>query len=122
MQSFDDLLVACIDESLSVLGNEPKQAVYHYLSAIQNLDRDQIPEKLNEFSSGLRKALGSASKVIERLILKKLFQATGTSFRETPQLEFTDYVSDAKRRFELSSLRHGEMADSARSKKGQVPG
>lgn len=121
-QSFSELLLECIDEGLSVLGNEPKQAVYHYLSSIHGLDREQIPEKVDGFSAGMRKALGSASKVIERLILKKLFQRLGSNFKETSNLEFIDYVAEAKRRFELTSARHNDPLDNQRSKKGQVSG
>lgn len=120
-ESFDDLLLECIDEGLSVLGNEPKLAVYQYLSSIHSLDREQIPEKIDEFSAGMRKALGSASKVIERLILKKLFQRLGSNFKETSNLEFVDYVIDAKRRFEFSSAKRNDALDNLRSKKGQVP-
>ena len=103
-----------------MLGNEPKQAVYQYLSSIHSLDREQIPEKVDQFSAGMRKALGSASKVIERLILKKLYQRIGSTLREVSDLDFTDYVNEAKRRFELTS-RHSDATD-LRSKKGQIPG
>jgi hypothetical protein len=120
-QSFNELLLDCIDEGLSILGNEPKQAIYQYLSSIHALDREQIPEKVDEFSAGMRKALGSASKVIERLILKKLFQKLGSNFREASNLEFTDYVMEARRRFELTSAKHSDPLDNLRSKKGQVP-
>ncbi len=120
-QAFSQVLLDCVDEGLSVLGNEPKQAVYQYLVTIHSLDREQIPDKVDEFSAALRKALGSASRVIERLILKKLFQRIGSTFRETADLEFTDYVMDAKRRFEIVSMKHSDLAEGLRSKKGQVP-
>ena len=115
------MLLECVDEGLSVLGNEPRQAVYQYLSTIHSLDREQIPDKIDEFATGLKKALGGASRVIERLILKKLFQRIGSTFRETPDSAFTDYVSEAKRRFEITSTRHGDPLEGLRSKKGQVP-
>lgn len=115
------MLLDCVDEGLSVLGNEPKQAVYQYLATIHSLDREQIPDKIDEFSAGLRKALGSASRVIERLILKKLFQRIGSTFRDTADLEFTDYVMDAKRRFEIVLPKHSDLQEGLRSKKGQVP-
>jgi hypothetical protein len=121
-QSFEQAFLDCIDEALSVLGTEPKQAVYQYLSTIHSLDREEIPDRVDEFSAGLRKALGSASKVIERLILKKLFQKIGSVFREVPDLEFTDYVTEAKRRFDAGSTKHTDPIDGLRSKKGQVPG
>jgi len=121
-QSFSQVLLDCVDEGLSVLGNEPRQAVYQYLATIHSLDREQIPDKVDEFATGLKKALGSASRVIERLILKKLFQRTGSTFRETAELEFADYVRDAKRRFEVTSTKHSDSLEGLRSKKGQVTG
>ena len=121
-QSFSQVLLDCVDEGLAVLGNEPRQAVYQYLATIHSLDRDQIPDKVDEFASGLKKALGSASRVIERLILKKLFQRIGSTFRETPELEFADYVRDAKRRFDSTATKHGDALEGLRSKKGQVTG
>ena len=119
-QSFSQVLLDCVDEGLSVLGNEPRQAVYQYLATIHSLDREEIPDKIDEFATGLKKALGGASRVIERLILKKLFQKIGSTFRETADLEFTDYVQDAKRRFEITSTKHGDPLEALRSKKGQV--
>jgi len=121
-QSFSQVLLDCVDEGLSVLGNEPRQAIYQYLATIHSLDREQIPDKVDEFAAGLKKALGSASRVIERLILKKLFQRIGSTFRETADLEFADYVRDARRRFEITSTKQGDPVEGLRSKKGQVTG
>lgn len=121
-QDFDEVLLESIDEGLSILGNEPKQAVFQYLSTIASLDRERIPAKIEEFSAGLKKALGSAARVIERLILKKLFQRIGATFRESSGLEFIDYVTEARRRFEISSDKRADSLDGARLKKGQVPG
>jgi hypothetical protein len=121
-QPFSQVLLDCVDEGLSVLGNEPRLAVYQYLATIHSLDREQIPDQIDEFATGLKKALGGASRVIERLILKKLFQKIGSTFRETEDLEFGDYVRDAKRRFEITSTKQNDPMQSLRSKKGQVTG
>jgi len=124
-QPFEQLLLECIDEGLSVLGNEPRQALYQYLLTICSLPREEIPGRVADFAAGLRKSLGGASKVIERIILRKLFQKTGSNFRETIDTEFTEYVADARRRYEIISHRHGAAEDSTdplRSKKGQVTG
>jgi len=124
-QPFEQLLLECIDEGFSVLGNEPREALYQYLLTICSLPREEIPSRVADFVAGLRKSLGGASKVIERIILRKLFQKTGSSFRETIDTEFTEYVADAKRRYDMLSHRHGVAEDSTdpvRSKKGQVTG
>lgn len=122
-QPFELLLLECIDEGLSVLGNEPREALYQYLLTICSLPREEIPNRVADFAGGLRKSLGGASKVIERMILRKLFQKTGYNFRETTDTEFTEYVADAKRRYEILSHRHGVAEDTAystSSKKGQT--
>ena len=87
-----------------------------------SLPRETIPERVPDFAAGLKRALGGASKVIERLILRKLFERGGGSFREIPDTDFAEYVSDAKRRFELSAHRHDDSIENARSKKSQVSG
>jgi hypothetical protein len=121
-QSFSQLLLDSIDEGLLVLGNEPREAVYQFLSTICSLPREDIPDHVLDFAAGLKKALGGASKVIERVILRKLFEKTGSNFREVPDMDFNDYVLEARRRFEILSHRHDDSQDIARSKKGQVSG
>ena len=124
-QPFEQLLLECIDEGLSILGNEPRQALYQYLLTMCSLPREEIPGRVMDFAAGLRKSLGGASKVIERMILRKLFQKTGSSFRETIDTEFTEYVADAKRRYEIVSHRHGvaeASTDPVGSKEGQITG
>ncbi len=123
--SFARLFLECVDEGLSVLGNEPRLAVYQYLSTMCSLQREEIPDKVEEFAGGLRKAMGGASRVMERIILRKLFQKIGSSFRETPDLEFADYVAEARRRFDLVSHKArfpSDAMESMRSKKGQISG
>ena len=123
-QVFNQLLLEAIDDSLSVLGEEPKEALYQYLLTMHSLNREDIPDKLGEFSGGLKKALGGASSVIQRIILRKLFQKLGSNFRDSPELEFVDHVRDAKRRFDITTQRQSlqeHMADYGRSKKTQVP-
>ena len=121
--SFAQLLLGCVDEGLSVLGTEPRLAVYQYLSTICSLQREEIPDKVGEFADGLRKALGGASRVMERIILRKLFQKIGSTFKETPGLEFAECVIEARRRFDLVSRKArfpSDTMDSTRSKKGQI--
>ena len=90
-----------------------------------SIQREDIPDKVGEFAAGLRKLLGGASRVMERIILRKLFEGVGSSFRETQDMEFAGYVVEARRRFDLVSRKtvfSGEPSDSMRSKKGQIAG
>ena len=123
--AFSQLLLEAVDDSLSILGDEPKRALYQYLATMHSLQREEIPDRLEEFSTGLKKALGGASSVIQRIILRKLFQKLGSTFRESQDSEFSDYIRDARRRFDSGKQRHNLVDDSmeyVRSKKSQVSG
>ena len=122
---FGQIVLEAIDESLSVLGDEPRRAVYQYLATIQSLQREDIPEKLEDFSQGMKKALGGASSVLQKVMLKKLFQKIGSTFKEAQEFDFVDYVKEAERRYEVLSQHRTaqeEARTAMRSKKGQVSG
>ncbi|HZD12116.1 MAG TPA: hypothetical protein VE177_01180, partial [Candidatus Binatus sp.] len=115
-----DLLLDSIDDSLLILGDEPRRAVYQYLATMKSLERKDIPYRLGDFESGLRSALGGAARVVERLILRKLFQKIGSVFKESNDYEFGEHVTEARRRYELAKL-HQQQKDPAsanRLKKG----
>lgn len=117
--SFSLILLDSIDEGLSVLGTEPREAAYQFLRTICSLPREEIPSRIPDFATGLKRALGGASKVIERVILRKLFEKIGSSFRELPDTDFNEYVLDARRRYEMTTQRHLEGEDGTKSKKSQ---
>lgn len=122
---FGQIVLEAIDESLSVLGDEPRRAVYQYLATIQSLQREDIPEKLEDFSQGMKKALGGASSVLQKVMLKKLFQKIGSTFKEAQEFDFVDYVKEAERRYDVLSQHkttQEETRTAMRSKKGQVSG
>ena len=123
-RAFAQLLLEVVDDAFSVLGEAPKRALYQYLSTVHSLEREEIPDRTKDFSDGLRKALGGASFVIQKVILRKLFQRLGHTFKESQGLGFSDYVTDAMQRFEASMNRYvqHESFEIGRSKKRQVSG
>jgi hypothetical protein len=110
-QEFGEVLLESIDDSLLILGEEPKNAVYQYLSTIQSLEKKDIPDHLEDFQSGLKSALGGAARVVERLILRKLFQKIGSTFKESSEYEFAEHVNEARRRFEGTRQRPPTLKD-----------
>jgi hypothetical protein len=118
--TFDSLLLKAIDESLSVMGEEPKKALYQYLLSIHSLKAEEIPAKIGQFALGMRRALGAASKVIEKLILKRVYEKIGTSYQEVQGFDFADYVEDARQKFSLQpSGTLDSPSEYTRSKKAQ---
>jgi hypothetical protein len=111
IQQFGEILLESIDDSLQILGEEPKKAVYQYLSTIKSLEKKDIPDRLEDFQSGLKSALGGAARVVERLILRKLFQKIGSTFKESSEYEFAEHVYEARRRFEGTKQRPPILKD-----------
>ncbi len=125
VREFGQLLLEAIDDGLSVLGEEPRSAFYQFLATMHSLPREDIPKRVEEFSNGLKKALGGAYPVVQRIILRKLFQKLGSSFHESPGLELVDYVSEAKQRFEIFAQRQSmeeHATEYQRSKKSEMAG
>ncbi len=122
---FGQVLLEAIDESFLVLGDEPRRAVYQCLSTINSLQREEIPDRLEDFAQGMKKALGGASSVLQRIMLKKLFQKIGSTFKESQDLDFVDYVKEAERRYDVLSQHRAsqeEVRAPGKSKKGQISG
>jgi len=120
IMSFDSLLLKAIDESLSVMGEEPKKALYQYLLSIHSLKTEDIPAKIGQFTLGMRRALGAASRVIEKLILKRLYEKIGASYQEILGFDFADYVEDVRQKFSMQpSGALDSPSEYTRSKKAQ---
>jgi hypothetical protein len=102
ISSFSQLLVQAVDEGLSALGESSRQAVYGCLESAFRIRRDDIPQKIAEFSDALEKLFGDSARLLEIQIMKKLYRKVGDIVEYYPEREditFTEYVAAA----ELSS-------------------
>jgi len=72
LAEFDSILLEAIDEALSILGEEPKSALYSHLEKLSDLPKSEIPSRIEEFSSAIRNLFGLGSDFLEILIMKSL--------------------------------------------------
>jgi len=100
-KDFDKLLLEAVDEGLSSLGESPRQAIYFYLKERFNVKKQQIPHEIEAFVDGIEKIFGLGANFLENLILKRLYEKIGLSFRwQVPKdLTFIECVALAKRSF-----------------------
>jgi len=100
-RDFDKLLLEAVDEGLSSLGESPKQAIYFYLKKRFDVKKQAIPHKIEAFADGIEKIFGLGANFLENLILKRLYEKIGLSFRwQVPKdLTFIECVALAKRSF-----------------------
>jgi hypothetical protein len=94
----DGLLIESIDESFTaLLGQGVKNALYAYLVKRRALDREDIPERLDDFDECMQETFGQAALVIERNILARFYHKLGMNFSGRPDYTFSDLVNATKK-------------------------
>jgi hypothetical protein len=75
-QQFDKLLIEAIDEAMTSLGIPVKNEFYLKLEINFNMEKEAIPERLEEFSGILHKIFGLGACRLETKFLKNLDSKT----------------------------------------------
>jgi hypothetical protein len=97
---FGDVLLESIDYTIQgVLGEEPWTALFDFIEEQFHLRREDIPERLQDFTDALR-ILGRGAPVMTRAIVKNLCGRLGIPYIQRGDLDFKTYVEDCKRRYE----------------------
>jgi hypothetical protein len=92
---FKRLLLEAVEESLSTLGETPKQAVYYHLREAFRIERQEIPDKIDEFAFAIERIFGQGAKILEIQIMKSLHEKTGDApkqYLKKEELSFTEYL------------------------------
>lgn len=96
---FKELLLEAVDAALSPLGDSSKHAVYFYLEKNFTVKKQDIPNKIEEFTNAIEEILGHGAKVLEIEIMKNLFAKIGSAFEYFPEkddLLFVEYIDAAR--------------------------
>ncbi|MFQ6065637.1 MAG: hypothetical protein ACE5L6_09240 [Candidatus Bathyarchaeia archaeon] len=104
--NFKKSLLRAVEEGLLTLGESPRKVIYYYLKTKFQLKREDIPEKAEQFDKALNSIFGPGAEVIERYIVKDLYQRLKLNLEEKKDFKFVDYVREAQ-----LSLRRGEDSD-----------
>lgn len=100
-KAFERLLLEAVDEALASLGDSAKQAIYFHLENKFKIERNEIPERVEDFAEGLQKIFGVGAQILEILIMKKLYDRIGQPLEwdKSKELIFAEYVAAARRSF-----------------------
>ncbi len=92
---FEKLLLEAVDEALSLLGMSSKH-IYFHLEKDFNINKQDIPHKIEEFENAIEEIFGFGAKVLEIQIMKRLYEKVGP-FKHFPSrnLTFIEYVEAA---------------------------
>jgi len=99
---FEATVGQAVDETLSALGESPKQAIYRHLKIMYGLNKEDIPCKIEAFASAIEQIFGSVAKLIEIKIIERL-HSEYEDFCYVPknrELDFVEYITDLQNRLE----------------------
>ena len=108
-QKFDQLLIEAIDEVLDTLGEPLKNHVYVHLENDFSITKNQLPQKIEEFSRFLFRILGSSAHNLEIKFMKTLYtkikadkhlRLKTIAFKED-DLTFLTYVNKLRESLEI---------------------
>lgn len=97
-ETLHPLILNAVDETLKTVFNEGgAQVIYRYLSLECQLTKEEIPKRPEIFSDSLKRLLGSAAPVIERLIVRNLCGKLDLNFEEREDHRIVSYIDDLRR-------------------------
>jgi len=93
--NFEELLLEAVDAALSPLGDSSKQAIYFYLETKFTVKKQDIPNKIEQFTNAIEEMFGYGAKILEIEIIKHLHVKIAGAFEYFPEkddLLFIDYI------------------------------
>jgi ribulose kinase len=96
--SFEQLLLSSIDESISNLGESCRALLYTYLAAALSLKREQIPKRFEDFTTAIKDIFKLGSKVIDGLVLKTLCDKLNVDYSLIKDMGLEAAIEEIKRR------------------------
>ena len=92
--SFNEFVLAAVDESLSSIGETAKQEICFHLKEHHGISMEEIPSRIRDFAEALEESYGLGAKFIEIKIVKALYEKTGPFlyFPHRDDLSFAGYV------------------------------
>jgi len=105
-ENFEEIFLEAVDESLTLLGESAKEAIYFHLEFRFGVTKLEIPRKALDFCKALGEIFGEGAKLLEIQIMKKMHKKVGKIFRFRPRgnsLSFSEYLLACKAFLAISS-------------------
>ena len=95
--SFDEILLEAVEEGLMELGESSRAIVYFYVERNFSLKKTEIPKRLEDFSTAIRRIFGLGGIVMEELILKRLCEKLNVNYESVKDNEFHVAIEKTKK-------------------------
>ena len=103
---FEKTLLKTVDDNLKdIFGETAATLIYSYLETDLSLKKEEIPENIAAFKTGLKKFLSTGACVIQRVILDRLYESYGLKWEEKENWKFEDYIDNLRRQLDQKQRR-----------------
>jgi hypothetical protein len=105
--SFEEYLLAAIDEAFNSIGEKCKETIYHHLEKKYKLNKNDIPDRIEDFLESIEGMFGLGAKVLEMRIMKNLYQKIEFPFPylfNKESLDFVNYIKSVRNIFDAYSI------------------
>jgi hypothetical protein len=103
LKNFNKLILDAVDYGLASLGNSSKKKLYILLEEKFQIKKEEIPEKIYEFTHAIEEIFGFAAKIIEIKIMECFYKQINSKFtlylKET-EFSFPKYLEEVKEELE----------------------
>lgn len=101
LKEFDKIFLNTVEEGLRcVLGETSAKLIFLRLEMNKELGKGEIPQNIEEFSSGLTELMGPSAPFLEMLVGKLLCSKLELEYEAKPEFKFTDHVEKLRKGFE----------------------
>lgn len=92
-------ILSAVDDSLTSFGESVRQVVYFQLHTKYQMEKNEIPSRIEEFAQAIEEIFGIGARLIEMRIMETLCsQANGFLYvPKNEHLTFKDYVHSVRR-------------------------
>jgi len=125
-EPFCKLLVEAIDEAFSSLGESTRKAIYAYLETSSGIAKQEIPNRINDFSDVLKKIFGPGARNFEILCIRNIQAKTRIDYKlDLPEsigseLTLKEYIHTAKQNYKKQESYQGTKSKSNSAEKKEV--
>jgi len=117
-KDLDAMLFNVTDETLKqIFKDVGVKVIYDFLEKNSSLKHEEIVEKPEVFSAGLKSLLGSAAPVIEKQIIKNLHRKLQLEYVEKEESGFSDCMKELRRKIHSSK---GKANETSRKKETKI--
>jgi hypothetical protein len=95
-KDFQTIMLEAFEETLSILGETAKRAIYSQLEETFENVKQGVPFETEKFAVALEEIIGPGARLLEIDMMKHLYEKVGQEFKYSPgqkSLTFTEYLT-----------------------------